>query len=92
VKTSAVRDPRTGIYRAWPWTLPLILTVCRACGHPMAVVSAAASEAAVWDHVSAVHLGGQHASEKQSPTEPDGGSRARGDVPGREGHSAVDDL
>jgi len=40
-----------------PWTLPVLISICRECGFPAIGVSAEAVNLATWDHVAAIHLG-----------------------------------
>ena len=63
MRKSTVVHPVTREAMERLWTLPLLIVVCRECGFPAIAMSAEASELAIWDHVAAVHLGGQDRAE-----------------------------
>ena len=50
-----------GTYDDHPWQHPLIIAICVDCGYHVTAVSLDASNAGVWDHTVAVHLGDYHA-------------------------------
>lgn len=62
-RTTHVKTP-TGVYEERLWTHPLLIAICTACNFHAVSVSIEASNAAVWDHTVAVHLGGSHASRE----------------------------
>ena len=58
MNTTHVRNPFTGRYEPRAWTLPLVVAVCPSpdCTFHGIAVSVEASDQALWEHVTAVHL------------------------------------
>ena len=56
VKTSLVRNARSGAYEERAFVLPLVISICSDCGYPAVAVSADAANVAVWEHTTAIHL------------------------------------
>lgn len=56
MKSSTVRDTSGTGYHVRSWTRPLIISICSDCGFPAVAVSQDAANAAVWEHVAAIHL------------------------------------
>ena len=60
MRTSIVKrarlTPGETIYEVRPWTRPLVISICSDCGYPAVAVSPDAANAAVWEHVAAIHL------------------------------------
>lgn len=64
MKTTAVLNHHTRTYETRVWNLPLVVSVCPEpdCAFKAIAVSVEAADEGLWQHTSALHLGGHHAS------------------------------
>lgn len=64
MRTTAVRVPGMNIYEQRQWVRPLVVACCPSCAYRAVAVSVEASDAALWAHASAMHMGGFDASQE----------------------------
>lgn len=63
MNTTHVRNPLTGAYESRRYVQPLCVAICPEpdCAFQAIAVSVDASDVGLWEHTSAIHLGGHHA-------------------------------
>lgn len=73
MKASLVKRARLSagesVYEMRPFVHPLIIAICGDCAFPAVAVSQEAADAAVWEHVAAIHLPSRLSRETVSGTD-----------------------
>ncbi len=70
MRTTAVRlASEPSRYETRPWKFPLVVACCPSCAYRGVAVSNEASDAALWEHTAAVHMGGIDAKISRTEAE-----------------------